>query len=132
MDAPAMSQPLNESNAQMIERDMRENRKHALARRVLRALEDTLMVRGVSPETVCDDVRVDFTDKSLEVIAPLVEAIDILEAIIWVSDGCIGHRQCLHSMTPWERARALLAPKWEAECDPRAEWPATSDDQRPR
>jgi len=111
------------TSQQIIERDMRENRKRALAYRVLHTLSDTLDVRGLTPETNVDDVRVDFTDKSMAVIGPLVEAIDILEAIIWASDGCMGHRQCNHSMEPWQRARALLAPKWEADCDPRAEWP---------
>jgi hypothetical protein len=31
-----------------------------------------------------------------------------LEAIIYASDQCRGHRDCGHSMEPWERARAIL------------------------
>lgn len=32
----------------------------------------------------------------------------VLEAIIFASDQCKGHRDCGHSMEPWQRARALL------------------------
>ncbi len=132
MDAPLNSSASNESNAQRIERDMRDNRKRALAHHIIRALKDTLIIRAISIDTNCDDVRVDYSDRSLEVIAPLIEAIDILEAIIWASDGCMGHRQCVHSMEPWQRARALLALKWEAETDPDVEWPNTDKERRPR
>jgi hypothetical protein len=52
---------------------------------------------------------------------------NVLEAIIFASDGCVGHRQCAHSMEPWQRARALLQGKWEVECDPRREWPPRMD-----
>jgi hypothetical protein len=34
---------------------------------------------------------------------------DALEALIWASDRCQGHRACAHDMEPWKRARALLA-----------------------
>jgi len=41
------------------------------------------------------------------------EAVDILEAIIFASDGCAGHKDCNHSMEPWQRARAYLQEyKW--------------------
>jgi hypothetical protein len=36
---------------------------------------------------------------------------DLLEAvrqILYASDGCVGHRECVHSMEPWRRARTLL------------------------
>jgi hypothetical protein len=36
------------------------------------------------------------------------QALDILEAIIYASDGCQGHADCAHSMKPWQRARAFL------------------------
>jgi hypothetical protein len=62
------------------------------------------------------------TDETARVIAPLVEAVDILEAIIFASDGCQGHKGCIHSMEPWQRARALLRGKWEAD-ESRGEWP---------
>lgn len=32
-----------------------------------------------------------------------------LQAIIYASDQCQGHRACGHSMEPWINARALLA-----------------------
>ena len=32
-----------------------------------------------------------------------------LEAIIYASDQCQGHRDCGHSMDPWKTARELLA-----------------------
>jgi len=31
-----------------------------------------------------------------------------LEAIVYASDGCQGHRACNHSMVPWQTARALV------------------------
>lgn len=44
------------------------------------------------------------------------EALDILEAIIYASDSCAGHRDCNHTMEPWQRARAFLhAHKWKEE-----------------
>jgi hypothetical protein len=44
------------------------------------------------------------------------EALDILEAIIYASDGCVGHRDCNHSMLPWQRARAILSVhRWNGE-----------------
>lgn len=103
-------------------RDHARLRKEALIRMVLDSLHQTVQVRGNTPETPVDEVRVDFTDASVRVIEPLVEAIDILEAIIWASDGCVGHRECAHLMEPWQRARALLKGKWEAETD-RLNWP---------
>lgn len=36
------------------------------------------------------------------------EAVTILRDIIYASDLCQGHRDCAHSMEPWQRARALL------------------------
>lgn len=99
----------------------RTQRMHALAKRICHILVDTLQVRPRENDT--DDARVDFTDASLRVLAPLIEAIDILEAIVWASDGCVGHRDCAHSIEPWKRARALLAPKWRADTEPGATWP---------
>ena len=102
--------------------EQRDIRKEVLIRRVLHQLRDTVQLQGVTPETKTDDVVACLTDESVQIIATLVEAVDILEAIIWASDGCIGHRDCAHSMEPWQRARALLAGKWQAYED-RSEWP---------
>ena len=114
--------------SEQIERQILDDRQRiqmeALMRRVLDGLRQTVQVRPISvqAEPFVDQVHVDFTDKSARFIAPLVEAVDILEAIIFASDGCIGHRQCAHSMEPWQRARALLQGKWEAAQDGR-HWP---------
>lgn len=115
---------MNETSIQALERQQQETRNRALAYHVLHVLRDTLQLRGMTPQTNVDDVFVDFTDDSLKVIAPLIEAVDVLEAIIWASDGCIGHRQCNHSMEPWQRARALLSPKWEADVHRDVRWPS--------
>lgn len=89
-------------------RDMSELRKQALVNYLAHALESTIMVEGVTPETDVSDVRARLTDDSLRVLSVLVDAVDILQAIIWASDGCHGHQGCVHSMEPWQRARALL------------------------
>lgn len=36
------------------------------------------------------------------------ELLAALEAIIYASDGCRGHRECNHSMEPWQRARVII------------------------
>lgn len=91
-------------------------------RRVLHLIQDTVQLQGVSVDTNTDDVMARMTDETARVIAPLIEAVDILEAIIFASDGCIGHKDCAHSMEPWQRARALLQGKWESDSG-RGEWP---------
>lgn len=111
---------------EMLQRSQDAIRKEVLMRRVLDGLRSTIQLRGMSPDTPVDDVRADFTDKSAEYLAPLIEAIDILEAIIFASDGCMGHRQCAHSMEPWQRARTLLQGKWESESYRRNPWPRRS------
>lgn len=93
--------------------DHRRIRRDVLIRRVLDTLRDTVQI---------DEDRVHFTDASVRVIGPLAEAVDILEAIVFASDGCAGHAHCLHSMEPWQRARALLEGKWTAEME-RQPWP---------
>ncbi len=108
---------------QIIEKDHRRIRLEVLLRRILHGLESTILLEGMSPDTPIDDVRPRLTNKSAEYLAPLVEALDILESIIFASDGCMGHRQCAHSMEPWQRARALLDGKWKAEEDPSIRWP---------
>ncbi len=118
---------------QIIERDGHQMRQRAMIHRILHGLRDTVQLRGLTPETPVDDVRVDFTDESARFIAPLAEAVEILEAIIFASDGCMGNRECVHSMEPWQRARALLEGKWEADSDPRLQWPSAArreDDPR--
>lgn len=102
----------------------RRIRREVLTRRILHGLESTLRLRGMSPDAPpVDDVLVEFTTDSAAFIAPLVEAVEILEAIIFASDGCWGHRHCVHSMEPWQRARALLQGKWEADTGERQSWP---------
>lgn len=108
---------------EMLQRSQDDIRKEALLRRILDGLHSTIQLRGLSPDTPVDDVRADFTDKSAEFLAPLIEAIDILEAIVFASDGCMGHRQCAHSMEPWQRARTLLQTKWDSESSRRHPWP---------
>lgn len=98
--------------------DMKRLRRGALVRRVLDTLRTTVRVTGYGvDERPVDpaDMRLEMTDDSVRVIAPLIEAVEILEDIIWASDGCVGHRQCGHTMEPWQRARALLQGKWESE-----------------
>ena len=108
---------------QQLEDNQRRLRREVLIRRVLYALEPTLRLRPIAPDgPPIDDVRVEFTDKSAQLIAPLAEAVDILESIIWASDGCQGHQGCVHSMEPWQRARALLVGKWEADVG-QGQWP---------
>lgn len=98
---------------QQLEDDQWRLRHEILIRRVLHTLEGTVRLRSLDVDAPDPEahVLVDFTDKSAQVIAPLVEAVDLLESIIWASDGCQGHRGCVHSMEPWQRARALLASK---------------------
>lgn len=110
-------------SASMRERDMRLNRRHALSRQVLYRLSDTIILRGLTADTDVENVRADWSTASEVAIAPLVEAIDILEAIIFASDGCMGHRECAHSMEPWQCARALLAGKWDSEEPDGKRWP---------
>jgi predicted trehalose synthase len=35
-------------------------------------------------------------------------AVEIIRDIIYASDGCVGHRDCNHSIKPWKDARAFL------------------------
>ena len=102
--------------------DQRNIRKEVLMRRVLDQLRRTVQLQGVSLDTNVDDVMATMTDESARVIAPLIEAVFILEDIIWASDGCQGHKHCAHSMEPWQRARALLQGKWESDTG-RGRWP---------
>ena len=107
----------------LLAEDRRVQRRKHLTHRVLRGLRETVQLRGKTPETPVEDVWVDFTDQSAAYLAPLIEAVEILEDIIYASDGCRGHRGCTHSMEPWQRARALLQGKWEADCGERRTWP---------
>jgi hypothetical protein len=110
---------------QIMLHDQARIRREVFMRRVLETLRQTIRVRPVDiPDVPLPTMYVEMTNESARVIGPLLEAVDILEAIIWASDGCQGHRHCAHSMEPWQRARALLAPKWQAEVDPMGErWP---------
>lgn len=109
----------------IIAEDQKRMRVEILIRRVLHTLRGTVRLRGLTPETPIDDVCVEFTDESARVIAKLAEAVDILQDIIFASDGCVGHRQCVHSMEPWQRARALLGEKWQAD-EYGEPWPSTA------
>src|SRR5438105_4967920 len=100
-----------------IERDQARIRRDVFVRQVCYSLLPTIQLREVGPDGNPDQVRAELTDDSVRVLAPLVEAVEILEAIIWASDGCVGHRDCAHSMEPWQWARALLAGKWQAYQD---------------
>lgn len=111
--------------------DQMDVRKQILMRRVAHLLEGTIQLQGVSVDTKTDEVMARFTDDSVRILAPLVEAVDILEAIIFASDGCVGHRNCAHSMEPWQRARALLQGKWESS-ERGGDWPAVGDRARER
>lgn len=115
-----------ENSEQIMLHDQARLRREAFMRRVIHTLRETVQVIPLERWEGPDDfppTRVEMTDASARVIAPLLEAVEILEAIIWASDGCVGHRQCVHSMEPWQRARDLLAGKWAAECDPDLTWP---------
>lgn len=109
---------------QIMLRDQARMRREALMHRVLYILRDTIQVRPLEPSVDVERVRVDMTDESARVLAPLLEAVDILESIIFASDQCVGHKHCGHSMEPWQRARDLLAGKWKADCDHDIEWPS--------
>jgi len=104
--------------------DQRNIRKEVMMRHVLHLLQSTVQLQGVSIDTPIDGVMAVMTDDSAKVIAPLVEAVTILEEIIFASDGCQGHRECVHSMEPWQRARTLLQGKWESEDRVGARWPS--------
>jgi hypothetical protein len=107
---------------QQIADNQRNIRTEVLMRRVLHLLQDTVQLQGVAVDTKIDDVVARMTDDSAKVIAPLIEAVEILEEIIFASDGCRGHKDCVHSMEPWQRARALLHGKWESDTG-RGQWP---------
>lgn len=105
---------------QILARDMARLRKEGDMRRFLHQLRHTVQVRAERPDDdeAVSRAHVDFTMDSLNMVAPLFEALDILWAILYASDGCIGHRGCAHSMEPWQRARDLLyrnAQRAEAE-----------------
>lgn len=116
------------SMEEILQRDQRQMRREVLIRRILHGLEATVQLQALKPDAPVDEVRVVFTDKSAAFIAPLAEAVEILEAILYASDGCMGHRDCAHSMEPWQRARALLQGKWESDTNPDLpRWPEPSE-----
>ena len=85
-------------NLKILEQNGRCTRREMSTRRILHMLRPTILLRGRTTEISIEDIRIDFTDESAIVLAPLIEAVNILEAIVWASDGCVGHRQCAHSM----------------------------------
>ena len=78
---------MNPTEPQIAERHA-QIRKEALVRRVCHNLRATIKLYGITPETRVDDVRVEMTDASAAIIAQLVEAVDILDGILWASEGC--------------------------------------------
>ena len=109
-------------NIQQLENDHKRIRREVLTRRILHGLKSTLRLRPVGPNSSPIEARIEFTDESARFIAPLVDAVEILEAIIYASDGCMGHQDCAHSTEPWRHARALLSGKWEAD-ERQGNWP---------
>lgn len=103
----------NESFEAKIARETAETRKAVAARRLADAVLRSLQKQPVKPDADPTEVRVVATDATVAVLAPYVEAVAALEAIIFASDGCQGHRDCNHSMEPWQRARAVLQGFWD-------------------
>lgn len=120
------------SDMEILAHDHARIRREAFIRSVLLELQRTVRMRPTEALTdkpllqrdIAGLMHTEFTDASARVIAPLVEAVEILEAIIFASDGCMGHRDCAHSMEPWQRARALLQGKWDSYED-RRPWPSS-------
>ena len=48
---------------------------------------------------------------------PMRELESVLKDIIYASDGCVGHKDCNHSLKPWKRARKLLGLLRDGEDD---------------
>jgi hypothetical protein len=89
--------------------DQARQRREVFTRRVLDTLRGTIRVRPVEiPDVPLPRMYLEMTDDSARAIAPLIDAVEILQEIIWTTDGCVGHRNCAHSMEPWQRARALI------------------------
>lgn len=51
-------------------------------------------------------------------VAEVRRARAILTAIIYASDGCVGHKDCNHSIKPWKDAREFLGLLREGEVVP--------------
>ena len=104
----------------IIARDMAAGRKANELRNVMHELQRTIQIHhpthGGPNESL--EMRAYFTTESAEVLAPYMEALDILREIIYASDGCLGHRGCAHSMEPWQRARKLLYAEDDKRCQP--------------
>lgn len=91
----------------IIARDMAAQRRECETRRVLRALRDTIQLRGIKPDTPVDDVYADFTDDSARIIVPLVEAVELL-AMLLPQAEMLGHLVPNSDHSIPKRARALL------------------------
>lgn len=91
-----------------IAKEQKDLRRHVRMMRLCDAIRDTVQVWPETPDTRVDDVHVVLTNRTSEVLAPFVSAVEILRDIIYASDGCMGHRLCEHSMEPWTQARALI------------------------
>jgi len=88
--------------------DVKRMRRECEARQLMDELRRTVRLRPVSRIDVSENYVPEFTNESAEVMRPYLDAMDILRDIIYASDGCAGHRNCAHSMEPWQRARKLL------------------------
>jgi len=113
---------MSEIERQIKERN-RDMRREFFVRRILDGLRDTVRVYSKTPETPVGDVDVAFTDKSAAYLAQVLEAVFILEDIVAESGGCVGHKDCAHSMEAFERARTLIHSKWQADHPDGRAWP---------
>ena len=88
-----------------------EAKKQAEARHDAEARLASLTAERDDLQTKCSEafdseVQTEYRRQQAETKLARVTA--ALEAIIYASDNCQGHRNCNHSMEPWQNAQALL------------------------
>lgn len=108
------------SNEHIAALDTARMRRDVAIRALVHAMRKTLRVRDVRADVdteVENYTSIEATDKTVELLAPFVEAWEVMCQIVYASDGCVGHRGCAHSMEPWKRARALMMAEDERQCD---------------
>ena len=98
------------TSEKQILKDMARQRHQALVLRIADTVRRTVRIVPMNVETadLVHECRIEMTDDTARVLAPLARAVALLEAIIFASDGCQGHAHCAHSMEPWKQARELL------------------------